>query len=198
MTVKKYLKNSNGTLAEESAVDSSAGAGDAGKIVALNSSGVLDPTVVNSTTTSSGSGDSGKLPALDASGKLDSSMMPVGIGADVKILPATEALSAGDFVNVYNASGTPSCRKADATTSGKRCHGFVLSAVSNGANATVYFEGTNNQVSGMTAGDVFLSTTAGAATATAPSASGNLVQNLGVATSATEINFESQQPIILA
>jgi hypothetical protein len=89
-------------------------------------------------------------------------------------------------------------RKADATTAGKFAHGYVLAAVNNGDPATVYFEGTNTQVSGAVPGQTFLSTTAGGFTATAPSAAGNVVQRLGVAVSATEINFERSQPIVLA
>jgi hypothetical protein len=147
--------------------------------------------------TSAGAADAGKLPALNASGKLDSSVMPTGIGADTQVIVASEALAAGNFVNVYDSTG-PKVRKADATTNGKIAHGFVLSAVANGANATVYFEGTNDQVTGQVAGDVFLATTAGAATATAPSASGNVVQPIGVAVSATAINFQYNRPIVLA
>lgn len=164
----KYLKNSNGQIAEQAALQASAGAGDAGKIV-----------------------------ALDASGKLDSSMMPVGIGADTQVITASEALAAGDFVNVHNSGGAR-VRKADASTSGKEAHGFVLAGVSNGAAATVYFEGTNTQVSGQTPGPVFLSATPGQATSTAPSTAGQVVQSIGVATSTTTINFESRPSILLA
>lgn len=46
----KYLKvGSNGLPAEQAALDSSSGAGDAGKIVALNSSGQIDPTMIGTT-----------------------------------------------------------------------------------------------------------------------------------------------------
>ena len=82
--------------------------------------------------TSAGAGDAGKIPALDATGKLDNSLMPVGIGADSKILPASENLAAGDLVNVWNDSGTAKARKADATIAGKEANGFVLSAVTLG------------------------------------------------------------------
>jgi hypothetical protein len=81
---------------------------------------------------------------------------------------------------------------------GKRAHGFVLAAVANGATATVYMEGTNNQVTAQTPGDVYLQTTAGLAGATVPSAAGNVSQRLGVATSATSINFEPSEPVTLA
>jgi hypothetical protein len=196
-STKKFLKNNAGTLAEEAALTTSAGAADADKIVALNASGVLDATIVNSVTASAGAGSSGKVAALDCTGRLDTSMMPVGIAPETKAITASEALAAGDWVNIHSSSGAK-VRKADATTSGKHAHGFVLAAVLNGASATVYFEGTNTAVSGQTPGDVFLQTTAGTGGATAPSSAGNVVQRLGTAVSATEVNFEPQQPIILA
>ena len=169
MAGNKYIKNDAGTLTEQAAIQSSAGAGDAGKIV-----------------------------ALDAAGLLDNSMMPVGIGADTAAIVTSENLAAGDLVNIYNDAGTAKARKADATTSGKHAHGFVLSAVTSPAEATVYFAGTNTAVTGMTPGDLYLSTTAGAAVSTAPSAAGNVVQRVGVAVSETAINFEAAQPIVLA
>jgi hypothetical protein len=194
----KFIKNVAGVLTEEAAVNASAGAGDEGKLPALNASGVLDASIVNSKTTSAGAGDSGKLPALDAAGKLDTSFMPTGIGADTASIVTSENLSAGDLVNIYDNTGTPTARKADATTAGKEAHGFVLAATTSPAAATVYFEGSNTGVSGLTAGNQFLSTTAGGSTSTAPSGSGNVVQKVGVATSATNLNFEAAQPIVLA
>ena len=164
----KYLKNDSGNITEVEASNSSSGAGDAGKI-----------------------------PALDSTGKLDSSMMPTGIGADTSSILASENLAAGDFVNIYDNSGTANCRKADATTAGKEAHGFVLATVTSGSNATVYFEGANDQCSGLTAGMQFLSTTAGTGSTTAPSSSGNIVQKLGVATSATSMNFEAGNTLTL-
>lgn len=165
----KYLKNNAGQIQEEATIATSAGAGDATKI-----------------------------PHLDGNGRLDTSFMPSGIGADTKIIVASEALAAGDFVNIHNATGAK-VRKADASTSGKEAHGFVLAAVANAANATVYFEGANTQVTGLTPGVVFLSAaTPGAAAATAPSGTGQMVQRLGIAVSATEINFESHLGILLA
>ena len=198
ISTTKFIKNSVGSLAEEAALTTSAGAADANKIPALNASGVLDPSIVNAKTSSAGAVDAGKVVQLDGSGRLDSSVMPVGIGADTKVMVASEALAAGDFVNVWSDAGAFKVRKADATTGGKRAHGFVLSAVSSGANATVYFEGENTAVTGMTPGDVFLGTTAGRAQASAPTGSGQVVQRIGVATSATSVNFEPSQPIVLA
>ena len=168
MAAKKFLRLVAGVITEVFGVQSSAGAANAGDLV-----------------------------SLDDSGRIDNSMMPVGIGADTKTIAASEALAAGDWVNVWNSTGAK-VRKADATTAGKEAHGFVLAAVSNGANALVYFEGTNTQVSGQTPGPVYLQTTAGTGGATIPSASGNVVQNLGVALSATEVNFERGTPVVLA
>ena len=199
MAANKYLKNNAGNAIEETSVDSSAGAGDAGKIVALNAGGVLDSTIVNSKTTSAGAGDSGKIPALDGAGLLDSSFMPVGVGADTAPITASEALTAGDFVNIHISSGIK-VRKADATTAGKEADGFVLASVSSSATATVYFRGANTAVSGLTAGTEYvLSTTAGGvvAVARAPSSSGNVNQRLGKAPSSTVINFQRGMPITL-
>ena len=196
-STKKFIRNNAGTLTEEAALTDTAGAGDANRIPALNGSGILDPSFVNSTVTSAGAGDAAKHPRLDGTGRLDSSVLPVGIGADTASIQASENLAAGDFVNIHNASG-PRVRKADATSAGKDAHGFVLAGVTSGANATVYFEGTNTQVSGQTPGTVFLLTTAGIAGSTAPSSAGNVVQKLGVAISTTAINFERGEPIVLA
>jgi hypothetical protein len=169
MAGNKYLKNNAGTITEEAGLQASTGATDAGAI-----------------------------PALDATGRLDVTMMPVGIAADVAVVAASEALAAGDLVNIFNDTGTPKVRKADATTVGKEAHGFVIAGVSSGANATIYFEGTNANVTGQTAGPVFLSTSAGLSTSTAPSAAGNVVQRVGFATSSTTMNFQSNDPIVLA
>lgn len=166
MPGQKFLKQVNGVITEQEALQTSAGAADAGKV-----------------------------PGLDANGRLDNSMMPVGIGADTKVITTSEALSAGDWVNIWNSTGAKA-RKADASTQ-KEVHGFVLSAVASGGSATVYFEGTNNMVTAQTPGQVFLGN-AGAGVAAAPTAAGSIVQRVGVAVSTTEVNFERSQPIVLA
>ncbi|MEW6505528.1 MAG: hypothetical protein AB1457_16340 [Chloroflexota bacterium] len=197
MAAEKYLKQSGGYIREEQAVQSSSGVADAGKIPALNEQGVLDTSILNGVAQSSGSGDAGKTVLLGAQGRIDETMMPAGIGADVQLIAASEDLAAGDLVNIYNLGGVAKARKADATTSGKEACGYVKEVVTTGNQATVYFEGTNDQVTGMTPGAVFLSTTPGKATSTAPSGSGNVVQRVGIATSATAINFQMGVPIIL-
>jgi hypothetical protein len=151
--------------------------------------------------TSAGAGDAGKIPALDSSGLLDSSMMPVGVGADTASIVASENLAAGDFVNIWNDSGTIKVRKADASGGvAKKADGFVLAAVTSGNSATVYFEGKNTQLTSLTLGaNYFLSgSVAGAPTATPPTTSAYIVQELGKAYSTTTITTEISMPLILA
>ena len=149
-------------------------------------------------TQAGGSGNEDKIPALDSNGRLDITMMPTGVGAETQSIEASETLVAGDLVNVWNDAGTPKVRKADATTAGKRAHGFVLSGYTATQSATVYFEGHVTGLSGLTGGDVYLSTTAGGTTNTAPVGSGNVVQRVGTATSATTVNFEPGIPVEIA
>lgn len=221
-STKKFIKNNAGVLTEEAALTTSAGAGDADKVPALNASGILDDTIVNSSASSAankvvkqtaagiiapavlnaaassaGAADAAKMVQLDGTGRIDSTMLPVGIGADTAAITASENLAAGDFVNIHNSTGAKA-RKADATTAGKEAHGFVLGAVTSGNPATVYFEGTNTGITGATPGVVYLHTTAGGFTSTAPSSTGNAVQRVGIAVSATAINFEPHPPVILA
>ena len=160
-----------------------------------NVSGVLTEVV---STQVGGGGGADKIPSLNSSGKLDVTMMPTGIAADTETVTASEALAAGDFVNVYNNAGTAAVRKADATVAGKEANGFVLAAVLNAGQATVYMEGANTQITGMTPGPMYLSTTPGLGTNTPPSASGNIVQRIGIAVSATRMNLQTVSPFTLA
>ena len=145
--------------------------------------------------TTGGAPDADKIPALDASGKFPQAMMPTGLGPDTNVVTASEALAAGDVVNIWSGG----VRKADATVAGKRANGFVLAGVASAAAATVYAEGTLTGLSGLTlGGDVYLGTTPGTVTQTPPSTAGNVVQRLGVAVSTTAINFDAGPPITLA
>jgi len=149
--------------------------------------------------TSAGAGDAGKIPALDAAGLLDTSVLPVGLGADTVSAVASESLSAGDLVNVWNDSGTVKVRKADATSVGKEANGYVLSSFSSSATASVYLEQKVTGLSGLTAGSIYyLATTAGGVTTTAPSSSGNVVQRIGRAASSSVLIFQPGDPIVLA
>lgn len=150
---------------------------------------------------SAGAASAGDVIVGDANGRIDPSWLPTGVGPENEVITASEALTADDFVNIFNNSGTANCRKADASASGglaKRAHGYVLGAVASGGAATVYADGKNNQVVGLTAGEVFLSdTTPGKPTNTPPAGTGKIVQSLGVAVSANELNIGFGRPILL-
>jgi hypothetical protein len=73
----------------------------ADKYIYLNG-GVL--TELEATVSSAGAGNAGDIVALDGSGKLDITTMPSGVGADTISATAGEALSAGDLV-YFNGSG---------------------------------------------------------------------------------------------
>ena len=150
-------------------------------------------------TQSGGSAQADKIPSLDSDGRLDSTMMPAGFGLDTLVIEATEALSAGDAVNIYPTGGNLRCRKADASALATEAHGFVKSAVNSGDDATIFLRGLNSDVSGLNIGhDAFLSETAGDVTNTAPTTSGAIVQKLGYSISATSMEFVPEQPIQLA
>jgi len=154
----KYLKlnTSTGDIEQQSALDTSSGAGSAGKIIAANSSGSLDV-----------------------------SFLPAGVGLQTITATASESLSAGDSVNIFLNASTKSVRKANATDATKPSMGFVLQSYTSSATATIYLSGKNASVpiGSFTTADlgkkVFLSTTAGGYTVTPPSTTGNLVQHLG-------------------
>lgn len=146
------------------------------------------------TTTSTGAANAGEVVALDSAGKLDISMMPVGVGADVKLLEATEDLLAGQYVNIFDVSGTAKVRLADASN-GRDAHGFVKTAFLTGATATIYFEGPNDDLSALTIGGrVYLNT---AGTVTQSPRSTGIHQFLGIAVSATEVNTDIDDCVLL-
>lgn len=153
---------------------------------------------VIATVTSAGVTDDGKIVALGSDGRLDNSVLPVGVGVETKSITASENLSAGNLVNVWNSGGNFRVRKADATTQGKEAHGFILSSVSSGGAAQVYLEGTVTGLSGLLPGRYYLSTNPGEITDTPPAASGNVVQYVGNAVSATELTFEATDGVVLA
>jgi len=161
--------------------------------------GAADLQEIEATVESTGASEAGNIIGLDAGGKLDESLFPTGIGADTKLIEASENLSAGDFVNVFNDSGTVKVRRADASSVGREANGFVLSAVTAPNNATVYFSGINDELTGLDLGAIYyLSTTAGDVATTRPSTAGQFVQKLGRTLSATEISFEHHSTIEVA
>lgn len=121
-------------------------------------------------------------------------------GGDTITAVAVENIAAGQFVAVYDASGTPKCRVAKSSSGqGFQADGFCKAAFLATATATIYLPGAVNAAggTGLTAGDVFLGTD-GYATNTAPSTVGYISQQIGVAQSATSVAFEPQPDILIA
>jgi len=163
------------------------------------SGGIARLKEISGVVVSAGVANDGDIVALDASGKLDVSVLPAGVGQNTIAVVASEALAANDLVNVYDNTGTPAVRKADATVEGKECNGFVKAGYASSASATVYLPGNIiTGLSGLTAGPRYLSTTPGLSTGTAPSASGNVAQRIGDAFTATTIAFEPELPVTIA
>lgn len=152
---------------------------------------------------STGNTDADKIPVTDATGKLDISLFPTGIDVAAKNTVASETLSAGDFVNLFDDAGTIKARLADAENN-RPAVGFVLKNIAANATGLVYSQGINTQLSGLQAGNkYFLSNTPGEVSNTPIIESGDLkagtfVQVLGIAISGTELRFEFDDPIYVA
>lgn len=121
-----------------------------------------------------------------------SSIVPLSVD-----LPAVGAISAGDWVNIFDNSSVFSVRQADATATGYEAHGFVLAAVASTETATVYLTGTNTGVYSQSPGTVYLQTTPGQGGPTAPATTGNVVQRLGAALSSAAVAFTPGDPTVV-
>ena len=143
---------------------------------------------------STGTADACKILKTDATGRIDPTFLPVGIGDDSKMIEASEALDAGDFVNIFDDAGTTKVRKADASND-RPAHGFVNTAAAAASQANVFFEGENNALSGLTGGSRYYLDTAGNITTTPKTTAGELHQFVGVACTATELNAEISESV---
>jgi len=112
-------------------------------------------------------------------------------GATAQIT-ASEAIAAGALINLWTDGGNIAMRNANATDTTKSSDGFVKVAVSSGATAPYFANGeTNDALSGLTPGATYyLDTTAGQITATPPATSGNGLQTVGKALSASELAYQ--------
>lgn len=155
-------------------------------------------TWVTALAVSTGAPDANKVIMTSSTGRLDSSLMPVGIGAETQVMVASESLIAGDFVNIFNNGGVPNARKAD-NSNGRSANGFVLEAVANAANATVYLTGLNNARTGMIPGTAYFLGTSGGISTTPPASTsiGAIIQQLGVSANDTTIQFDYDAPITI-
>lgn len=99
----------------------SAGAGDAGKIVRLDASGALSPSVMgsNAIALTAGVADAGKLVKTDATGKIDPSFLPAAGGSGTVTNIATGAgLTGGPITTTGTVSLAPSGVTAGTSGSG--------------------------------------------------------------------------------
>lgn len=189
-SITKFLVLNNGVPTSTAALTTSAGAADANALVALNAAGVLDITITGGKQSTAGVADAGKPIYTDATGKMDQTFLPDGIGPDLAVIVASEAITAPALVNIWSNAGVLNIRKADAA-SNKPADGFIKTSVAAAASATVYKDGTITGLTGLTVGPQYLSsTTAGQPTATIPTADGTLVQKVGNASSATVMEFD--------
>lgn len=143
-----------------------------------------------------GAADANKIISTGSDGKIHSSFLPAGVALQTEAIVAGEALAAGDFVNIFDNAGARTVRKADASNA-RAAHGYVLASVTNGQTATVFKTGSNTGVTGLTSGQQrwLSAATPGASSAAAPTpTSGQIIQLLGYADSATSILFEYDEP----
>lgn len=152
---------------------------------------------VEATVVSAGAGNAGDIVALDDDGLIDESMLRE---SEQITRTASEAIANLAAVNVFDDTGTAKARNADASAWATRCTHFAVKGpyILNDA-AILIAEGKLGGFVGLTIGEpVFLSETSGTITQTPVTTSGAIWQQLGVATSATEIRIEIGEAIIRA
>lgn len=157
--------------------------------------------LVAATQVSAGAANAGDLVALGSDGKIDSSMVTGGSGPSTAPYVASEAIGAGKFVNIYSNAGTMNIRLAD-NSNNRPANGFVIAAVANAGTGAVYeLDAVNTALTGLTPGaNYFLGTAGGvitpaldASTATA----GIIDQKLGFAKSASELKTDDYDYVVL-
>lgn len=157
---------------------------------------------LSATAVSAGPTDAGKIAALGEDGRFDQSVMPTGVGPDVAVVKAGEALAAGNFVNIYEDTGEALVRKAD-NSNGRVAHGYVVDAVNLGENASIYpLDGLNTELSGLDAGMTYWLGTAGGVTDTPlvednPANANKVSQQLGIALAADTLRTDDYGYVIL-
>lgn len=162
-----------------------------------SSTGIV--TEVSAVQTSAGAGDAGKVIALDAAGKLATNMLPSGIGAEQVQVTWAEGVAANDLINVYLDGATWKGRKADGGTNKYRADGFAIASGEAAATGYVQMEGLITGLTGLSQGKLYLNnTTAGTYQQTVPTGTGKLHQVVGRAISDSSYFFQSEEEIVLA
>ena len=155
--------------------------------------------LISAITNSAGIADANKIVSTGTDGKLNISLFPAGVDVQAENAIASEALASGNWINIFDDAGVRKIRKADAANN-RPANGFVLEGIASGESGIFYAAGINAQLSGLAPGATyFLSAdTPGTLTNTMPSlTSGNFVQFLGYASSATSLRFEYDEPIYI-
>jgi hypothetical protein len=98
---------------------------------------------VEAITTSTGSADAGKLLALNEDGELDPGLLPADKVETIRDVVAFEAIAANSLVNIFydNDATTHKARYADASNIDTFAVGYVTEAVASGGTARVYLSG---------------------------------------------------------
>ena len=162
----------------------------ANKFLALDQFG--DEVELLGLETSGGVADAHKVVATGPDGRVDLSIMPSGFGSDIEPIISSEAISAGDWINVYDHVGTRTCRKASNLDNTKPVAGFAKASFASGAVVAVYLRGLNDQIPIGTFDDAdagkkaFLGV-AGGTTVAPPTATGNYLQALGPIVNVDEV-----------
>ncbi len=155
-------------------------------------------TMVSGAQVSTGTAQANQIPALSANGLLDVSLITKDVlSNNIKMIVASEALTAGRYVNIFSNAGTANVRLADATND-RPAHGFVRKAFGSGETAMVYMEGGNDLLSGLIPGGRMYLGSNGQATATVPTkANSAIYQFLGTAIGTGEIDTDIEDVVVL-
>lgn len=150
--------------------------------------------LVGAISSSLGAVDANKIIETNLDGLIDSSLLPPGVGDNVKAgLTAGEALVAGDFVYIETDGQV---FKADNSSIDFAAVGFVLApSAASDVDVTVYFSGVNTFVTVTPGVDVFLGTNGGIALTPPAFAVNSICQLLGHSVASNELLVEIDQPI---
>lgn len=141
---------------------------------------------------SAGAADAGKIIAAGTDGKLHPSFLPTGIGANSVSGVASEPIAAGKLVNLWADAGVTKLRLAD-NSNGRPAWGYLKEAAAADAQATAYRLNTvMSGLTGLTpGGDYWLGEVGGVISTPLDEAdeanTDKINQQVGKAISATEI-----------
>ena len=133
-----------------------------------------------------GSGSENRIPATGSDGRLHSSLLPVGIAPEVKVGNAFETIAEKALV-YFKSDGTVA--NASNVSGGHYAQGWAANGGTAGDPITVNFEATITGLTGLTPEGMCFLGAAGAITQTVITGAGTLFQEVGVAISATELQF---------